>query len=282
VNGATLPSGAVSAAIARPVRSCASVGALGLLGILACSGTLPPLRGQIEVGREAYAVVAAGSDPASSDLYAVRASGGPVIPITFSSVGETRPALSPDGRRLAFLRGRAVGDSTPGSVWVMDLLTGGEREVSLPRQAGVPRQVGWSPDGSRLTVATTEGVFRTGPPGEASRAVPASQPERAAADSSLAVLLGDPVFARAIPCAEPHSLCVVGDTGAPGLLAEHARAPARWGTDSVAFLVGNAIEVRPLGPGRARQIEWSGLPGRASGLAVFAEPVEREVDSSAQ
>jgi len=279
VNWPILPSGVVG--IARPVRGCASVGALGLLGILACSGTLPPLRGQIEVGREAYAIVAAGSDAASGDLYAVRASGGPVIPITFSTVGETRPALSPDGRRLAFLRGRAVGDSTPGSVWVMDLLTGGEREVSLPRQAGIPRQVGWSPDG-RLTVATTAGVFRTGAPGDASRAVPASQAERAAADSSLAVLLGDPVFARAIPCAEPQSLCVVGDTGAPGLLAEHARAPARWGTDSVAFLVGNAIEVRPLGPGRARQIEWSGLPGRANGLAVFAEPVEREVDSSAQ
>jgi hypothetical protein len=261
----------------RQVRA----GVLGLVGLAACGGTLPPLRGQIEVGREAYAIVAAGSDATSGDLYAVRADGGPVIPITFSSVGEMRPALARDGRRLAFLRGQTVADSTPGSVWVMDLLTGGEHEVSLPRGAGVPRQVGWSPDGRSLAVATTGGVFRAGP-ADASKAVPVSASDRAIADSSLSVLLGDPVFARAIPCADPESLCVVGDTGSPGPLAEHARAPARWGPDSVAFLVGNSIEVRPLGAGRARRIGWSGLPGRATALTVFAEPVERDGESSAR
>jgi hypothetical protein len=120
---------------------------------LACNGTLPPLRGQIEVGTESYAVVAAGADAASGDLYAVRAAGGPVVPITFSTVGEMRPALSPDGRRLAFFRGRLVGDSVPGSVWIMDLLTGGEREVRLPKQAGTPSGLGWSRDGAALTVA---------------------------------------------------------------------------------------------------------------------------------
>jgi hypothetical protein len=260
----------------RQVRA----GPLGLIGLAACGGTLPPLRGQIEVGREAYAIVAAGSDAASGDLYAVRADGGPVIPITFSSVGEMRPALARDGRHLAFLRGRVVGDSTPGSVWVMDLLTGGEHEVSLPRGAGAPRQVGWSPDGRSLTIATSAGVFRAGPPADASEAVPVPPSDRAAADSGLAVLLGDPVFARAVPCADPESLCVAGDTGSPGPLAEHARAPARWGTDSVAFLVGNAIEIRPLGAGRARRIESSGLPGKASALTVFAEPVADSDSSS--
>jgi hypothetical protein len=93
---------------------------------------------------------------------------------------------------------------------------------------------------------------------------------RAAAESSLAVLLGDPVFARVVPCSTPGDLCVVGDTGAPGPLAAGARDAARWGADSVAFLIGDAIEVRPLGPGRARRIAWSGLPGRPRQLTAFA------------
>jgi hypothetical protein len=243
---------------------------------IACSGTLPPLRGQIEVGREAYAVVAAGRDAASGDLYAVRASGGPVIPITFSSVGETRPALSPDGRRLAFLRGRAVADSTPGSVWVMDLLTGGEREVSLPRQAGIPRQVGWSPDGSRLTVATTAGCFAPALRGRI-RAVPASRAERAPPTPAWRCCS----VTRCSPARYPapsRNRSASWEHRRPRPPGEHARAPARWGTDSVAFLVGNAIEVRPLGwPGATDQ--WSGLPGRQQAGGV-AEPVEREVDSS--
>lgn len=241
----------------------------GLLLLAACSGTLPPLRGQIEVGAEEYAIVVAGGDAGGGDLYAVRGSGGPVIPITFSSVGEMRPVLSPDGRQVAFLRGRAVADSIPGSVWTMDLLTGGEREVELPKGAGVPRQVGWSRDGATLTVAAEAGLYRVAPIAGSRRAEPVPAGRRAEAESSLAILLGQPAFARVVPCAEPDALCVVGDTGSPGLLAEHARDPARWGADSVAFLTGRAIEVRPLGAGRARIVEWSELPGRARELTAF-------------
>ena len=208
--------------------------------------------------------------PAGGDLYAVRASGGPVVPITFSSVGEMRPALSPDGRRVAFLRGRAVADSTPGSIWVMDLLTGGEREVVLPRNAGTPRRVGWSRDGARLTVAAGADLYRASPVAGSLEAEPVPQADRPAAESTLAVLLGEPVFARVVPCTDPAALCVASDTGAPGLLAAHARDATRWGPDSVAFLTGSVIEVRPLGPGLARRIEWSGLPGRARELTGFA------------
>ena len=59
------------------------------------------------------------------------------------------------------------------------------------------------------------------------RCAPCRPAERAAAESALAVLLGRPAFARVVPCAEPGALCVAADTGAPGLLARHARdAPA--------------------------------------------------------
>ena len=65
---------------------------------------MPPLRGQMEIGRDPYAVFVGGSRP-NSDLYAVRPNGGPPVAITFTNVAELRPALSPDGAGLAFLRG---------------------------------------------------------------------------------------------------------------------------------------------------------------------------------
>jgi dipeptidyl aminopeptidase/acylaminoacyl peptidase len=213
--------------------------------------------------------VAAGADAASGDLYAVRAAGGPVVPITFSTVGEMRPALSPDGRRLAFFRGRLVGDSVPGSVWIMDLLTGGEREVRLPKQAGTPSGLGWSRDGAALTVAAGPALYRSRLAEKSSQvAEPVPPAQRASAESTLGVLLGDPVFARVVPCAEPNALCVATDSGT-GPLADRAHGATRWGTDSVAFLTGGVIEVRPLGPGMARKIEWSGVPGRPLELTAY-------------
>jgi hypothetical protein len=60
-----------------------------------------------------------------------------------------------------------------------------------------------------------------------------------------------------------------GDTGAPVLLAAGARDPARWGRDSVAYLAGGALLVRPLGPGRERRVEVSGAPKAVRQITVF-------------
>jgi hypothetical protein len=235
----------------------------------ACSGALPPLRGQMEVGREAYAVFVAGDAPAGGDLYAVHTEGGPVVPITFTNVGEMRPTLSTDGALLAFLRGASLRDSTPGSVWVMNLLSGAEREIELPRGAGVPREVGWARDGGSLVVRADGGLYRAAAPPERTDARPVPAAERAAAESALAVLLGRPAFARVLPCAEPGALCIMGDSGAPTLLARGARDAARWGDDSVMFFVGGAVEIRPLGPGRARRLGWEGVPPAPRQMTVF-------------
>jgi len=228
----------------------------------ACGGTLPPLRGKMVVGRDAYAVFVAGSGPAGGDLYAVRAEGGPAVQITFTPVGEMRPALSPDGGMVAFIRGRSLRDSTPGSVWVMNLLSGAEREIELPPGAGAPARVGWTRDGQSLVVAAAGGLYRAAAPPAQSAARPVPPAGRAAAESSLAVLLGDPPFARVVPCARLNALCVAVDTGAPGLLAAGARGALRWGPDSVAYFRGDGagIEIRPLGPGRARLLRVDGAP----------------------
>jgi hypothetical protein len=238
------------------------------LFLVACDPTLPPLRGQLEVGRDPYAVFVGGDGP-NSDLYAVRPDGGPPVRITFTNVAELAPALSPDGGGLAFLRGASLGDSTPGSIWVMNLLSGSERELLLPKGSGRPIGVGWEPGGKALIASTSKGLYRFNAPPSHPDARPVLPPERAGAESSLAVLLGDPVFTRAVPCENAADLCVTGDSGGPALLAHDARDPVRWGGDSVAFFVGDEVEIRPLGPGRPRRLVWANAPKRPREMTFF-------------
>ena len=237
------------------------------LFLVSCDPTLPPLRGQMEIGSDAYAVFVCGIG-INSDLYAIRADGGQPVPITFTNVAELRPALSPDGGALAFLRGTSLRDSTPSSVWVMNLLSGSERELSLPKGAGRPTQVGWERAGTSLILKAERGLYRVNAPPlpPAAEAVPARQENHA--ESTLAVLLGKPVFASVIPCPTTDDLCVSGEGGS-GLLARGAHDPARWGDDSVAFFVGDELEVRPVGRGRPRRLTWTHAPDRPRQLTFF-------------
>ena len=239
-----------------------------------CDPTLPPLRGQMEIGQDPYAVFVGGNG-SNTDLYAVRPDGGSPVAITFTTVAERKPALSPDGGALAFLRGVSPDDSTPATVWVMNLLSGSERELALSKGAGRLLAVGWEPDGRSVIVSTDNGLYRINAPPAAPepRAVPPGQ--RARAESSLAVLLGDPVFTRVVACEGRGDLCVAGTSGEPALLAHDARDPVRWGSDSVAFFVGDDIEIRPLGPGRARRLAWSNVPKRPREMTFFEGKRER-------
>ena len=239
------------------------------LALIAC-GTVAPLRGKIDVGRESYVVFVGGSG-LSGDLYAVGADGGPAHPITFSAVAELRPALSPDGSSVAFLRGLSLRDSTPASVWVMNLLNGAERELPLPQTSGAPQRVGWSKDGSSLIVQTERELYGAAAPPANPDPQPLPAADRAAAESSLAVLLGDPVFAQVVPCKRAGDLCVAPRTGRPGILAQAAHDPVRWGTDSVAFFTaGDLLQIRPLAKGRPRLLHVSNPPARPRQPTYFA------------
>jgi hypothetical protein len=222
----------------------------------------------MEIGRDPYAVFVGGAGP-NSDLYAVRPDGGQPIAITFTTVAERKPALSPDGGALAFLRGASLNDSTPATVWVMNLLSGAERELVLPKEAGLPAAVGWEAGGGSVIVSARNGLYRVAAPPAAPDARPVPAAERLKAESSLAVLLGDPVFARAVPCETDGDLCVSSDSGPSALLARGARDAVRWGPDSVAFFVGEDLEIRPLGPGRSRRLPWSNVPGRPREMTFF-------------
>lgn len=245
----------------------ASASALLLVLLSSCDPTLPPLRGQMDIGRDPYAVFVGGNEP-NSDLYAVRPDGGQPVRITFTNVAELRPTLSPDGGGLAFLRGASLSDPSPTTVWVMNLLSGSERELVLPKRAERPVRLGWEAGGTSLIVATGNGLYRIHTPPAAADPRPVGPDESVRVDSSLAVLLGDPVFARVVPCESTGDLCVIGDSGSAPL-ARGARDPVRWGSDSVGFFVGDNFEIRPLGPGRPRRLVWSKPPARPREMTFF-------------
>lgn len=245
-----------------------------LLGVAACQGALPPLREAIQPGKDPFVVFVGGTGRAGGDLYAAPAGGGPALQITYSGVGEMRPALAPDGGAVVFLRGESLRDSAPGTVWVMNLLSGNERQLSLPRGVATPEQVGWMDGGRTVVVAAGDVLYRVPAPPASGAAQPIPAPERARAESALAVLLGQPVFARAVRCGGGDDLCVVGpgDTGTPAPLVAGARDPARWGGDSVAYVAGGVVLVRPLGPGRERRMHISGAPKGLRQITVFPGP----------
>ncbi len=225
----------------------------GLLLFASCIAacTLPPLRGRVEIGTDPYAVVVA-EGSGGADLYAIHGRTGEMIALTFSPVRELGPALAPDGGAVAFLRASGSPADSTRTIWVMNLLSGAERELTAPL-AGEPERVAWAPGGGVLYVETARGVWRyampPGPPPE-----PVAAADRAEADSAFMVLLGSPSFARAETCGAGPGVCVVSGEGSQ-VLATDAVSPARWGSDSVAFVRAGRIQVRPLGGGAPRTVE---------------------------
>jgi dipeptidyl aminopeptidase/acylaminoacyl peptidase len=86
------------------------------------------------------------ADEQRTALWWVPVSGGTPAPLTQGGA-DSSPAWSPDGTRLAFLRG-GNGDGEPPQLWLLPS-TAGEpvRLTALPGGAGAPT---WSPDGTRI------------------------------------------------------------------------------------------------------------------------------------
>src|SRR5690606_10284035 len=119
--------------------------------ILAACGTTTPLAREVEIGRDAYIIFTGDGRGTGSDLYAVPGRGGRAIQLTYSPVDEFAPALAPDGGAVAFVRRVPSGAH---SVWVLNLISGAERELEPPDSTGPPVRLGWTADGSALYVRT--------------------------------------------------------------------------------------------------------------------------------
>jgi Ca2+-binding RTX toxin-like protein len=105
---------------------------------------------------------------ASDDIRSVRDDGSLGVPFATTSRVETAPAVSPDGRSVAFVRGLS---SAGEELVVKDVATGAERILVASPGVGAPA---WSPDGTLIafalgsalhTIALEGGELRTIPGG---------------------------------------------------------------------------------------------------------------------
>jgi dipeptidyl aminopeptidase/acylaminoacyl peptidase len=87
--------------------------------------------------------------------------GGPIYVVNQDGSGLRQlttgmdPALSPDGRQVAFTRWAESKEGSPGSVWVINTDGSGERKVH--DTATQPRSPAWSPDGKQIMITTQQG-----------------------------------------------------------------------------------------------------------------------------
>jgi hypothetical protein len=149
----------------------------------------------------------------------------------------------------------------------MNLLTGAERRLELPAETRADA-IGWSRDGKTIYVSAGRFAYAVPAPPTTDPAYAVPPDRWQLVDTALGVFVGDPPFARVFVCEE--TICAATDTGAPRAIADSGRDPARWGADSVAYLVGDELMVRPLGPGRARRVGWTRPPPGVRQLTAFA------------
>lgn len=226
--------------------------ALALLGLAACS--LSPLQNRIKPGEEPFVVVAGTGADENVDLFATLPGGGDVHRLTFTSMAESSPRLTRRGDVLAFLRHGTGSGREQGELVVMNLLNGAERHLDVADSVGTLRSIAWSDDERMLYLETESGRWVVDAPPVAPNARRIPGDLEAAADSALALWLGTPRFARIEAC-EVGTLCITGPNGEPRALSTDGRFPTRWGGDSVAWLEGDLILIRPLGPGPIRRLE---------------------------
>ncbi len=231
-------------------------GVLFLLAALGCRGTLSPLSNRIDIGQEPYFLFVADGEDGLGDLFAAKPAGGEAYQVTFTRLDERSPVLSPDGVVLAFLR-RSHGDRGQSVPVLMNLASGSERMV---KDAGEVDALAWNADGTQLYLRGPAGIMAVNaPPGPMTiRKVEAADYPRA--DSAFKVLLGDPPVGEAMPCQE-GGVCASLASGITVLAAE-GRSPSRWGSDSLAYSVGNDLIIRPLGGGATRTMRFTGAPPR--------------------
>ncbi len=226
------------------------------LAVAACG--LSPIDHRIKLGEEPFVVFVGEGIDGHTDLFTTTTGGGSVFQLTFTPVVESQPKLAGGGLMVAFLRYRDTLPGTHRDVVVMNLVTGSERVIGLPADAGTPLALGWGSGDSSLYIRTDAGNWRTSipPSSAAAELVPAN--DSMAAVKAINPWLGQSRFAEAIPCKD--GVCVVGPKQDTSELSAIGRYPLRWGNDSVAWLEGNEIVVRPLGTGRVRRISLKDAP----------------------
>jgi hypothetical protein len=240
-----------------------------VLLLVACRGSLSPLSNRLQVGQEPYVIFVADGESGAGDLFASGPGGGTVFQVTFTRVDERLPALSPDGTMLAFVRSLSPGSVARQVLVVMNLLNGAERQEEL--EAPFPDAIAWSVDGRDLYVRSGDVLFQTAAPPRSLGIALVPAEVRAAAESALSVLLGDPPLAEAVPC-DGGGVCARFGDGTRQPITASGAEPARWMGDSIAYREERNWVIRPLAGGRPRTLRVSRDLGHLRSLTVFGGP----------
>jgi TolB protein len=138
---------ATGAMLARPgTERDASVADPSLAPV---SDTLPGARGQTLSVRDDEVIVFASDVDGDYDLYVVDGSGRRPRRLTDSDQDERAPAISPDGKTIAY----AVGSEPRRDIWLMD--ADGRRQRSLVTHPADDSNPAWSSDGRSLAFHST-------------------------------------------------------------------------------------------------------------------------------
>lgn len=232
-------------------------GSAAFAALLAACG-FTPLSNQIDVGDEAFVVVVGEGANGATDLFAAPAEGGTFRQLTFTRAAEDLPELGDSGTRLAFVR-YPLDTAQPAEVTITNLERGTESAATLPREAGRPRKLGWFAGDDSLAVVAEGGRWVTGT-GTPPSWQPVTADRAAAIDSLVAESVGDPGFATIAPCGAGAGVCIRTAGGEESALDRRAIDPIRWGSDAVGYLLGDRIEIRPLGGGRVRRPDYRSIP----------------------
>ena len=235
------------------------VAAIMLLGSVVAACNLSPLSTRIKVGEEPIVVFIGEGVDGNTDLFVVPASGGSIMQLTFTPLHESMPRLNTRGDIVAFLRARDSAATTPTEVVIMNMLNGAERALDLPDGAGRATAIAWGPDSNSLYVRSATGRWRMATPPAPPLSVEARGSEAITADSVFELWVGEPRFARVIPCAG-GGVCAVGPRVETTVLSPLGRDPLRWGADSVAWFEGDGMVIRGIGPGTVRRMLWKRPP----------------------
>ncbi|HET7042385.1 MAG TPA: hypothetical protein VFI13_10210 [Gemmatimonadales bacterium] len=234
---------------------------LAILATTACRDTFYPLKNRITPGLDPFVVFVADGPNGAGDLWAGQAGGGSVYQLTYTLADEDAPALAPNGGVVAFVRAPTKGDSAKRAVWFMNLVSGNEREVELLPGGAVPLALAWSDDGATLYARTTRGLWAIHAPPAPPAPARVSGVDSIVADSALTPWLGEPRFARIGPCLHtPNALCAFPPGADEAPLQEGGVDPFHWGADSIGYLIGDRLVVRPGVGGRSREILWARMP----------------------
>ncbi len=103
---------------------------------------------------------------AADDIHSVREDGSLGAPFATTSRVETAPAVSPDGRWVAFVRGLS---SAVDELVVKDVTTGAERMLVASPDVGAPD---WSPDGTLIAFPLGSALHTISPGGGELRTIP--------------------------------------------------------------------------------------------------------------